>query len=135
MACISKLHFCKPLCKHNANSIFWTLSYIYNETLFRKTLTAKIFSNRSIRDFNRVLSKTMTLRKKFSHSVFRVFLVRIFPHSDWIRRDKKYGHFSHSVKLYRLKLREKLSKKEKCQLNFLQESKCSFGGNQTNFSV
>ena len=41
-------------------------------------------------------------------SVFGVILVCIFPHSDWIRRDRKYlsvfslhagkyGHFSHSV--------------------------------------
>ena len=62
--------FVNPCVNINANSIFWTLSYIYNETLFRKTLTAKIFSNRSIRDFNRVLSKTMTLRKKCPYSEF-----------------------------------------------------------------
>ena len=46
-------------------------------------------------------------------SVFEVFLVRIFPHSDWLRRNTpylfvfcpnagKYGHFSSSVVLTRI---------------------------------
>ena len=51
----------------------------------------------------------LSLREKCPNT--EIFLVRIFPHSHWIRRDTEYlsrnisvfGHFSRSVSQYKLK--------------------------------
>ena len=71
-------------------------------------ITNIIFSAGSCSDN---LKKKLKMNTMWKVSVFRVFLVRIFPHSDWIRREteysvqmrentnqknSEYGHFSRS---------------------------------------
>ena len=75
------------------------LCVIYNNTIssFKELLD----KDWSVLIHNRNL-QTLALCEMCTDTEF--FLVRVFPHSDWIRRDTIFGRFSHSVAIEMFKV-------------------------------
>ena len=93
--------------------MFFTFLKLYKWYQIAQNITDS-YSSVMLRKYTNIVPST-----KWKVSIFGVFLIRIFPHSDWIQRNTLYLIFFGIVEFFFFFTKLKKNKVESCATNFL----------------